>query len=139
VGAGTVVRDAAYMWTRHRWMVPYGGTVFAAVVLFAPIGGMEDWPTRIAIGAAAAGVAVTATTEYRVVAQTDDGVLLLKASKIRQVATELQEELPPDAAMEAVGGTMLAADWQVGAHRYTVSRSSEQAMNRMATARQADS
>jgi hypothetical protein len=73
------------------------------------------------------------------VAQTDDGVLLLKASKIRQVATELQEELPPDAAMEAVGGTMLAADWQVGAHRYTVSRSSEQAMNRMATARQADS
>ncbi len=139
LGVGAVVRDAAYVWTRHRWMVPYGIAAFAAVAFFAPIGGIEDWPTRIAVGAAAAAVAITATTEYRVVAQTDDGVILLKASKIRQVATELQQELPPDATMEPVGGTMLAADWQVGDHRYTVPRSSEQAMNRMATARQADS
>ncbi|MEA2001842.1 MAG: hypothetical protein U9N84_08170 [Actinomycetota bacterium] len=139
LGAGTVVRDGAYMWARHRWMVPYGATAFGAVAFFAPIGGIDDWPTRIAVGAAAAAVAITATTEYRVLAQTDDGVILLKASKIRQVATEVQEELPADATMEPVGGTVLAADWQVGAHRYTVPRSSEQAMNRIAAAQQADS
>jgi hypothetical protein len=127
------------MWKRHKWMVPYGAFVFAAVALLAPIGGIEDWPTRVAIGAAAIAVAVTATTDYSVVALTDDGLALFKASKIRQVATELREHLPGDVDLTPVGGTLLAADWQVGKHRYTVPRSSEQAMQRMVAARSTES
>jgi hypothetical protein len=134
LGDQAVVREAAYVWQRHKWMVPYSATVFAAVTLLAPIGGIEDWPTRIAIGAAAVAVAVTATTDYSVVAQTDDGLALFKASKIRQVATELRERLPGDVELTPVGGTLLATDWQVGRRVFTVPRSSDQAMTRMAAA-----
>jgi hypothetical protein len=132
LGGEVIVREAAYVWRRHKWMLPYSATVFAAVTLLAPIGGIEDWPTRIAIGAAAVAVAVTATTDYSVVAQTDAGLALFKASKIRQIATELREHLPGDVELTQVGGTLLAADWQVGERVYTVPRSSEQAMSRMA-------
>ncbi len=134
LGGEVVVREAAYVWKRHKWMVPYAATVFAAVTLLTPIGGIEDWPTRVAIGAAAVAVAVTATTDYSVVAQTDDGLALFKASKIRQVATELRERLPGDVEVTPVGGTLLATDWQVGERVFTVPRSSEQAMSRMAAA-----
>lgn len=139
LGTDAVVRDAAYMWTRHRWMVHYGAAVFAAAVLFAPIAGIDDWPTRVAIGLALVAMAVTATTDYRVVAQTDQRLVLLKASRIRQVATALEKELSRTIELTPAGGTVLGADWQVGDHRYTVSRSSEQAMNRMAAARSAES
>ena len=138
LGDQVVVREAAYVWRRHKWMMPYAATVFAAVTLLAPIGGIEDWPTRIAIGAAAVAVAVTATTDYSVVAQVDDSIVLLKASKIRQVATGLQDYLPVDVELAPVGGTLLATDWQVGKHRYTVPRSSDQAMNRIAATRSTD-
>ena len=132
LGDQVVVREAAYVWRRHKWMMPYAATVFAAVTLLAPIGGIEDWPTRIAIGAAAVAVAVTATTDYSVVAQVDDSIVLLKASKIRQVATELREHLPRDIELNPVGGTLLATDWEVGKRVFTVPRSYEQAMSRMA-------
>ena len=134
LGTEVRVREAAYVWKRHKWMVPYAATVFAAVVLLAPIAGIEDWPARIAIGAAAVAMAVTATTDYSVVAQTADGLALFKASKIRQVATELREHLPDDVELTPVGGTLLAADWQVGQRVFTVPRGSEQAMSRMAAA-----
>lgn len=139
LGDQVAVRDAAYMWTRHKWMVPYSSAVFGAVVLLAPIAGIEDWPTRIVFGLAGGAVAVMATTEYWVVAQTDDGFATLEASKIRQVARRLHSHLPRDVELAPVGGTILAADWQVGERRYTVPRSSEQAMQRMAATRSADS
>lgn len=139
LGGDAAIHDAAYMWTRHRWMIPYASTVFAAIALLAPIVGIEDWPTRIVIGLAGASVAVMATTEYRVLAQTADDFVLLDASRIRQVATAPRDTLDADDVLEPVGGTMLAADWQVAEHRYTVPRSSEQAMQRMYANRSAAS
>jgi hypothetical protein len=138
LGEGEVVRDAAYLWSRHRWVVPYGAFVFAMLVLVAPFAGIDDWPTRVVSGLAGIAVAVTATSEYRVVALTSHGLVLLRASKIRQVATGPAEDLGPDDEMAPVGGTVLASEWQVGDRRYTVPRSSEQAMHRMAAARAAD-
>ena len=132
LGEGMTVYDAAYVWSRHRWMLPFSGVVFAAVVLLTPLGLIDDWPTRIVIGAAAVAVAVTATTEYSVIAQSDGGLHLLTASKIRQVALRFKEHLAPNIQFEPVGGTGLSADWQVGDRRFTVPRSSEQAMARMA-------
>jgi len=126
------VRDAAYAWSRHRWVVPFGAGVFVVIAFFAPVAGINDWPTRIVLGLAGVGVAVMATTDYWVVAETERGIRVLKASRIRQVAIADGEAVPEGAVMEPVGGTIIAADWQVGSHRYTIPRSSEQAMERMA-------
>lgn len=132
LGGDVVVHDAAYMWSRHRLVVPYGAVVFVAAVLFAPIAGIDDWPTRMVIGFAIVAVAVIATSDYRVLASTDAGLTLLTASRIRQVATGLKERLASGTELAPVGGTVIAAEWQVGDRVYTVPRSSEQAMRRMA-------
>jgi len=134
LGEHVAVLDAAYLWTRHRLMVPFAATVFGAVVLLSPIASINDWPTRVVIGAAAVAVAVTASTEYSVLAQTRDGLHLLTASKIRQVATGLREHLGTRVHLEAIGGTGLTTDWQVGERQFTAPRNSEQAMARMAAA-----
>ncbi|NND04520.1 MAG: hypothetical protein HKN91_17225 [Acidimicrobiia bacterium] len=135
LGDEATIHDAVYMWTRHKWVWPFGSAVFAGALLFAPVFGIDDWPTRTVIGAALAAVAIMAATEYRVLAQVDSGLTLLDASKIRQVATGLKEQLPRDVELSPAGGSMLASDWQVGQVRYTVPRSSENAMTRIVASR----
>ena len=120
------------MWARHRLLLPYTLAVLAAAVLLAPLIGVDDLASRTAIGFGVAAVAAMATTEYRVVAVTGEGRFLLNASRIRQVATSLNCRLDPDAAMLPVGGNVIATDWEVAGKRYTVAKSSEQAMHRIA-------
>lgn len=120
------------MWNRHRWFMAYAIVVLAALIWLAPVAGIEDWPTRIVIGLAGSAVAVNASSTYRVLAETDEGMFLLRAGRIRQVATGELEQLRSNARLEPVGGTLLATDWKVGEDVYTVARSSEQAMERMA-------
>lgn len=120
------------MWSRHRWSIPFAGAVLLALFVLTPVFGIDDWPMRAVIGLAGLGVAITATTEYAVLAETGKGIFLMKASRIRQVAVASQEKLTRDGTLERVGGTVLASDWQVGSRRYTVARSSEEAMERMA-------
>lgn len=132
LGEHVSVREAAYMWNRHRWLLPYGAVVFVVLMWLAPIAGIDDWPTRIVIGLAGTAIAVNASSNYRVLAETDSGMFILQASRIRQVATGQPEQLGSDVALEPVGGTLLATDWRVGDEVYTVARSSEQAMERMA-------
>jgi hypothetical protein len=139
LGEDVVIRDAAYVWSRHRWVVPYAALVFVAITLLAPVAGLEEWPSRVVLGLAGVGIAVTATTTYRVIAETGEGIVILSSSRIRQVATALESELSPEAPIEPVGGTLLAADWRLDATVYTVARSSEQAMQRMAERRSARS
>jgi hypothetical protein len=135
LGDPSEVRDAAYVWSRHRWIVPFSTVVFAVIVLAAPVAGIHNWPTRLVFGLAGVGVAFIATTDYRVVAETRSGIVVLKASRIRQVAVAFEENLKSDTQLQPVGGTILATDWQVGRHIFTVPRSSEQAMERMAEGR----
>lgn len=135
LGDHVAVRDAAYVWSRHRWIVPFATVVFAIIALAAPIAGIENWPTRVVLGLAGVGVAFMATTDYRVVAETSSGLVVLRASRIRQVAIAPEENLAPDTVLEPVGGTILATDWQVGQHVFTVPRGSQQAMERMAESR----
>ena len=130
-GEGTV-RDAAYVWTRHHWSTWFGGISFLGLVLAAPIGGIEDWPTRIVLGLAGVAVATLATTDYRVVADTADGLAIFRASRIRQVATQLENRLGTAVSVELEGGTIIYSDWRVGKHLYTVPRSSQSAMERIA-------
>jgi len=129
---GIYVIDAAYMWRRHRLMLPFGIVSFVGLAMVADWVGWDDWPTRIVIGLAGAALAVAASTDYKVVALTSTGVVLLQASRIRQAATGMLESLPPDVTIEPAGGTVLAADWEIAGLVYTVPRSSEQAINRIA-------
>lgn len=124
------------MWFRHRWVGWFASAVFVGLVWLAPLAGIEDWPTRVVIGLAGLGVAVNASSNYRVLAETDQGMFVLAASRIRQVATGSPERLPAGAQLQPVGGTLLASDWRVGSNVFTVARSSQQAMERMAAGRQ---
>lgn len=135
LGHDVDVRDAAYVWKRHRWITYYSAGVFGAIALTAPVGGIEDWPTRIVLGLAGVSVAVMATTKYSVVAETNKGLQVLKASRIRQVAIEKEHLVEFEATFAPVGGNIIATDWQVGDRVFTVPRSSEQAMQRMASGR----
>ncbi len=135
LGGSSTVRDAAYVWSRHRWLVPFATLVFAAIVFLAPLASIEEWPTRIVLGMAGVAVAVMSTTDYRVVAETERGLVMMKASRIRQVAIGGMEVLGPDVLLEPLGGTIIATDWQIGDHRYTAPRSSDEAMQRMAAGR----
>lgn len=132
LGEGEQVRDAAYVWSRHRWVVPFGAVVLAGILLTAPVAGITDWPTRVVIALAGVGLAVTASTTYRVVAETDAGIVLCQASRIRQVATGVERRLGRNVEMKPIGGSLIAADWMVGDWTVTVPRSSQDAMARMA-------
>jgi hypothetical protein len=129
---GTQVVEAVYMWRRHRLMFPFGIVSFLGMLVVAEWAGWDEWATRVVIGLAAVAVAVAASTDYRVLAHTTGGLFLFQASRIRQVATRMLEKLPPDVPVEPVGGTILAADWAVAGSVYTVPRSSEQAISRIA-------
>jgi hypothetical protein len=129
---GVTLEDAAFMWSRHRWMIPYALVAGSAVFFAAGWVGFDGVATRTAVGFAAGAVAVNATTDYRVLALTSRGLLLLKASRIRQYATAVLEPLPDSTTVVAVGGTVLATDWRVGDEVYTVPRSSGRAIERIA-------
>ena len=128
----TELHDAAFMWTRHRWMVPYAVIAAAAVYAASQWAGFDETPTRVALAFAAGAIAVNATTDYRVLARTSRGLVMLRASRIRQYAVDVLEWLPSSTPIEAVGGTVFATDWQVGDAVFTVPKSSEAAIHRIA-------
>ena len=116
-------------------MVPYAGAAGTAVFLLAGGFGFGDLATRVAVGVAASAVAVNATSEYRILARTTEGLVLCRASRIRQYAVGISERLPQSTSLEPVGGTVLATDWQVGEiGTFTVPKSSERAIGAIAEA-----
>ena len=129
---GAELHDAAFMWTRHRWMIPYAVIAAGAVYLASEWAGFTETPTRVALAFAAGAIAVNATTDYRVLARTSRGLVMLRGSRIRQYAVGVLERMPSSTRIEAVGGTVFATDWQVGEAVYTVPKSSESAIHRIA-------
>ncbi len=127
------VIEAVYMWARHRWMVPYAIVAFVALFIVADLVGFAEVSAQVALGIAGAAVAVAATTEYRIVAWTERGFYLLKASRIRRFATGLIDRLPDDTEMTPVESNVIATDWEIGQRRYTLTKSNEQAMQRIAS------
>lgn len=138
MGPHVQVLDAAYVWNRHHWVTPFSLIVLAGIIFLAPVAGIDSWPTRIVLGLAGVGVAVMATTTYHVLALTDRGMVLLDASRIRQIATAHDRDLDPTVSLELLSGTVINSDWKVGDRTYTVPLSSQKAMERMAMARFSD-
>ena len=125
------VLDAAYMWQRHALMLPF--VVVAGFVVLA-LGLLFSFETVSAagLGVLAAIVGGSSATRYFVLVKTVEGVVLCQGSRIRQVAVEIVERLPADSTIEPLDGTMLTTDWSVAGVRYTVSKSSEKAIEAMA-------
>lgn len=130
--AGEHLQEVAYMWHRHRWTLPFALSAGAGLCLVAFVSGFDSAGSLVAVGLAASAVAAMATTEYRVLAATTSGLVLLRASRIRQVAVEVLERLPASTDVRLVGNNLVLTDWMVGDRRYTVPKSSESAMNRIA-------
>ncbi len=126
--------DAAVLWRRHRLIVPYCLFAFAVVTGLAALAGFQAWTARVGLGFAAAGVAAMATTEYRVLARTSTGLLLLESSRMRQYAKRIIDRLPASTAIDMATSLMVMSEWIVDGDRYTVPKSSEQAMSRIAEA-----
>lgn len=120
------------MWSRHRWMIPYAIVAAAAVFLTSEWAGFSELSTRTALAFAAGAIAVNATTDYRVVAKTGKGLVLLRGSRVRQHAVAVISRLPKNTKIEPVGGTVLASDWAVGESVFTVPKSHERALERIA-------
>ena len=124
--------DAVYMWRRHPHMIWYGAAAFVAMVVVAAGVGWDEWSSRVSLGAVAAAVAFYATTDYRILARTSNHLVLLTASKIRQVAKAVIETYPVESAIDLTDGNMLATSWQFDGEIYTVPKSSERSMRSMA-------
>ncbi len=117
-----------HMWSRHRLMLPYAVVAFAGMVLLAFAVGVEQWSGRIGLGLAGAATAAMATTEYRVLAQTTSGLVLLRSSRVRQKALAIIETLPHTTAIAPVTSNLVITDWSVGDAIYSVMKRHQAAM-----------
>jgi len=123
------VKNAAYMSGVGSRSIAFGAVGAVALFVVAIAVGFETWPQRAAIGVAGATVAIVATTEYRILALTSKGLVLLRSSRIRRRATEVIERLDDSVVIEAVGTNLLVTEYAVGGSRYFVSRRYQQDMN----------
>ncbi|MGI9605786.1 MAG: hypothetical protein ACR2P0_06570 [Acidimicrobiales bacterium] len=114
-----VVR-VVHMWTRHRLLIPYAIAAFVAMLAVASVVGVPQWSGRVGIGLAGSAIAAMATTEYRVLAESANGLFLLRSSRIRQTATALDRKLGSDAEIELVGNNLVITEWLVDGTRYSV-------------------
>lgn len=122
------ISHVAHMWTRHRLVLPYAALAFAALLVLGIVVGIEQWNSRIGLAVAGAAIAAMATTEYRVLALTTDGLVLLRGSRVRQRATELIKRLPDSTDVEPVGSNLVITDWSVETTVYSVMKRHQSAM-----------
>ena len=128
------VLDVAYMWRRHRWSIPAGAVAGAVCGVLATLVGWSA-ASAVAIGLAALAVAVGAGTEYRVLAVTDRGLVLMKGGRVRQVARPPADWLPDGIRVERVANNLVVSDWMVGGDRFSVMRRHESTMSAIAASR----
>ncbi|MEL6891203.1 MAG: hypothetical protein AAFP84_06385 [Actinomycetota bacterium] len=129
---GVTLHDAVFMWRRAPWMV--GAVVVAVAVALAAttLAGYGSAGGRIMLSLAIGMIVAVLGTENRVLASTDRGLQLFRASRIRQVAVELLQPLDPDVSIEMVSSNLVLTDWSVDGDRFTVPKRSQEAMTAMA-------
>ena len=80
------------------------GFVVAALVDIQPIS------SQVAVGLAGLAVAAMATTDQRILVQTDDELVMLRSSRIRQYARAVVGSVPDDASIEVVSDNLVISD-----------------------------
>lgn len=129
---GERLYDAAFMWSRHRLAYVYAVAASVGLLVIAILAGFEQWPSRLAIAVMGGAVAFTATTMYRVLASTSEGLVLLEGGKLRQVAKRKIRRLDPGTPVTIQRDTLITTDWKIGDAEYTVPKGSQKAMERIA-------
>lgn len=125
---GETIDQLVYMMGRHRWSLPFAAGASALLFVVAWISGIEQAGGRVAIGLAGGAIAAMATTEYRVLVQTDEGLVLFAAGRLRQKATRMIGRLKPGTPIELIGTNLVVTEWLVGDRQFTVMRRFQQAM-----------
>lgn len=121
------------MWNRHRLFFPY--VVFAGAALFvvALVSGIEPVANQLVIAGCGAAVAAMATTNYVVLADTDDEIVLCRSSRVRQHAKAIIKRLPSNTPLTMVGSTVVTSDWKVDGVIYTMTKRWEAPMRLLST------
>ncbi len=128
LGTDEEVLDVAYLFRRHRLFVPFAVAAAAIGGGGAVLAGFTSAASIVAVALAAVAVAASAVTDYRVLAATDDGLVLMKAGRVRQVATSLIARLPASTTVERVANNLVISEWRVGPERFSVLRRYESTM-----------
>lgn len=128
LGTDEEILDVAYMWRRHRLLVPFAAVAAVIGGGGAALAGFASFASIAAVALAAVAVAAWAATEYRVLVVTDGGLVSMKGGRIRQVATAMIVRLPETTAVERVSNNLVISEWRVGDDRFSVLRRFESTM-----------
>ena len=120
------------MSTRHHLWLPFVATAFVAFLVLAIVLDFEQWTSRIGLAVAGAAVASMATTEYRVLVETAEEFVLLRASRIRRRATGVMTRMPKSVGIESLASNLVTADYRLGNVTYTVPFRFRSAMDSLA-------
>lgn len=129
---GEQLYGAAFMWQRHRLGYVYSLAAFLGLLIVAIVAGFDEWPSRITIGLAGAAIALAATTMYRVLAATSEGLVLIEGGRVRHVGKSILRRMELSTPIEIQRDTLVTTDWKVDGVEYTVPKSSQQAMQQIA-------
>lgn len=126
------VTAVVIMWDRHRLFFPY--VAFAGVALFvvALVIGVATVANQLVIGGCGAAVAAMATTQYVVLAETTNELVLCRSSRIRQHAKHIIKRLPASTPLAMAGSTVVTSDWKVDGTIYTLTKRWEATMRELA-------
>lgn len=123
-----------FMSTRHHLWLPFVVGAFVAFLVLAIALGFDLWTSRLGLAVAAAAVASMAATEYRVLVETNRGLVLLRAGRVRRRATAVMKRLPKGETVEALASNLVTADYRLGGVTYTVAYRFRSAMDALAHA-----
>ncbi len=123
------ILDVAYIWRRHRLLIPLVAVAALIGGGAAALAGFTSIASIAAVALAAVAVAASASTEYRVLAVTEGGLVLMRGGRIRQVATALIERLPDSTTVERVSSNLVISEWRVGTDRFSALRRYESTMS----------
>lgn len=129
LGPGETVRNVVQMWRRHHLALPFIAGAFVVLFCVALLAGVEQLSSQFAIGLAGVAVAGMATTDQRILAQTDDGLVMLQSSRIRWHAKRVIERLPDTTPIEVLSDNLVISDWNVNGQRYSMMKRSQRAMS----------
>jgi len=130
---GARVDAAVFMWRREAWMI--AGTLAGVAAMLAGLT-LVDYGTvgtRVMIALAVGLIVAAAATENRVLAQTDEQLVMFRAGRFRQVAVDVIGPVSPS-SIEMTSSNLVLTDWLVDGRSYTVPKRSQDAMTQMADA-----
>ena len=135
LGDDVVVHHVVSMWRRHHLAIPFCAGSFMLGFVVAALVDIQPISSQVAVGLAGLAVAAMATTDQRILVQTDDELVMLRSSRIRQYARAVVGPVPDDASIEVVSDNLVISDWMIGDQRFSMMKRAQRSMTHIATNR----